>query len=154
MANVYNVAKSGILDATIDMDADTFEVLLLKSSPVPAFDSDQTTVTGVLGQAANTELTDASYTANGTSGRVVLGTVTVAVDQANDRGEADAPDTTYTALDNETIGAVVLYKRVGAAGPSGDGSHIPIAFYDVADQVTNGGNIVIQWNSEGFLHLT
>ena len=155
MANVFNAAKKGILDATIDMDADTLEVALFTTAPASLSGAlqDLATMTALLGDAAFTEASHASYTANGTTGRVVLGAVTNSQDDTNDRAESDVGDITYTALDTFTITGAVIYKRVGAAGPSGDGTHIPIAFYALS-QVTNGGDIVLQIDGEGFLHLT
>jgi len=157
MANVFNVAKRGMIDGTIDMDTNTFEVLLFTTSPAADLSDaqlDLTTVAGVEADAAFAEATHASYTANGTSGRITLGAVTASTDNPNNRAEVDAADITYTALNSFTITGVLMYKRVGTAGPAGDATHIPVAYYNVADTVCNGGDVIIQWNAEGFLHLT
>jgi len=154
MANIFNTMKAGLFN-TIDTDVDTLDILLLTTCPasLTAALRDLATVTAVLADAAFVEATDASYTANGTTGRVALGAATVSRDDANDRGEADFPDITYTALDSFTIAGAVVYKRVGASGPSGDGTHLPLGLY-VFTKVCNGGNIVLQPDAEGLFQIT
>jgi hypothetical protein len=142
MANVYNNAKEQIMNGFIDLDADTLVLLLLQETP--NFDADDNSVSDVLADAANDEVTVTGYS------RQTLGAVTVTQDDVNDRAEADAADVVFSSLAaGETVGAAVLYRQVTT-----DADHIPIAFYDVTDTPTNGGDITIQWGSEGFLHLT
>lgn len=164
MPNVFNVAKRGLIDGTIDMDANTFEVLLFTTSPsadqgggefLTAAQRDLATVSAVEADAGFAEVTgQSSYTANGTSGRMTLGAVTPATDNTNDRATVDAADVTYLALNNFTITGALLYKRVGTAGPTGDATHIPVAYFKLGPTTTNGGDVVIQWATSGFLHLT
>ncbi len=156
MANVFNRAKLGIMDADIDIQDGTFEIMLFTTAPVGGLSSalqNLTTVALVEADAAFVEATDASYTANGDTGRIVVGAITTNQDDPNDRAEADTADITYTALDSFTIKGAIVYDQTGAAGPAGDATHIPVAYY-VLDQLCNGGDIILQVDAQGFLHLS
>ena len=156
MANVYNVAKLGFGNGEIDLEANSFEIALFTTAPttLSTTQKNDLTMTDAIADAGFVEPTgEGTYTANGTTGRVALGAITVTQDDTNDRMEADVGNITYTAIDNITIEGAIIYKVVGAAGPSGDGTHIPVAFYALS-QVTNGGDIILQIDAEGFLHLT
>lgn len=165
MPNVFNVSKRALLDGTIFQGPDNYEVLLFATSPqtdlgggqyLSGSQLDLTTVAAVEADAGFAEATHASYTgaAGSTSGRMVLGSRTPSTDNTNDRAEMDAPDITWAAQNGYTIQGALVYKRVGAAGPSGDGSHIPVAYFKLGPVTTNGGDIVLQWNVEGLFHVT
>ena len=152
MANVFNVAKRGIIDGTIDIQADTLRVLLYTTSPnadLTDAQLDLTTVANVEADAAFAEATHASYTGQGASGRLTLGARTASTDNTNNRSEQDAADLTWTALNSFTITGALLFKFV-----TNDSDSIPIAYYNLADTTCNGGDIILQWNVEGFLWLT
>jgi hypothetical protein len=77
--------------------------------------------------------------------RVALTTKTLTEDDANSCAYLDADDVLFAALAaGQTVGGAVLYKYNAA-----DASAEVIAFYDVADTPTNGGNITIQWATPG-----
>lgn len=112
---VYNVAKAGLMDGSIDLDTDDIRALLLTGSVT--IDADHATVAAVI--AANTEASDGSY------GRVALTTETVTQNDTDDRGEFDADDIDFDTLDNETPTACVIYKHV-----TNDSDSIPISIHD------------------------
>lgn len=111
----YNVAKAGALDGTLDLDNSDIRALLLVGAV--SIDPDHATVAAVI--AANTEASDASY------GRVALTTEAVTQDDTNDRGDFDADDIDFGALDNETPTACLIYKHVTT-----DSDSIPISIHD------------------------
>jgi len=85
--------------------------------------------------------------------RKELANEAVAVDDANNRGEFDADDVTWTALGvgtRQAVGAVV-YKHV-----NDDTDSVLIAYIDTGGFPfdASGGDVTIQWNAEGILQAT
>src|SRR5262245_57657374 len=106
MPNVFNIAKQRIIDGSLDLQADTLRVLLFATSPnadLTDAQLDLATVAAVEADAAFAEATNATYTGQGASGRLTLGTRTSSVDNAANRAEQDAADLTWTALNGFTI---------------------------------------------------
>jgi hypothetical protein len=69
-------------------------------------------------------------------------------DDGNDFAGLDANDVTFPALlAGATIGGAVLSRYSSSGGTTSDTGQDLIAFYDVTDTPTNGGDIVIQWAS-------
>ncbi len=112
---VYNVAKAGLFNGEIDLEADTIKALLLTGAL--SIDADHATVAAVL--AANTEASDGSYA------RQTVGTKAVSQDDANDRADWDSADIDFGSLDNETPTACLIYKEV-----TNDSDSIPISIHD------------------------
>jgi hypothetical protein len=74
-------------------------------------------------------------------GRYDHASVTVTEDDTNDFAYLDLDDATFTALvAGQTIGGAIVYKYNAA-----DAAAEVIAFYDVTDTPTNGGDVTIQW---------
>lgn len=111
----YNVAKTQLMNGSLDLDTDDIRALLLTGAVT--IDADHATVAAVL--AANTEASDASY------GRVALTTEAVTQDDTNDRADFDADDISFGALDNETPTACLIFKQVTT-----DSDSIPISIHD------------------------
>lgn len=131
MANgVYNRAKYMMLDGTLDLPtAADLRVLLVNASY--SFNPDHNFVSDVV---AN-EISVAGYS------RQALTTESITEDDANDMAYLDADDVVFASLAaGQTVGGAVLYKFNAA-----DAAAEVIAFYDVTDTPTNGGNITIQW---------
>lgn len=147
MANlVYNAGKEKIANGTIDLDTSALKVLLVKSTYVA--DADHATIDdGSANDPQSHEISVSGYS------RQTLSTRTVTKDNSNDRAYLDADDTTFTSLaSGQTIGGAIIFYDTGA-----DNTAVPIAFYDLTDTPTNGGNIVVQWAagaSGGVLSLT
>jgi hypothetical protein len=69
----------------------------------------------------------------------------VAVDKVNDRAKATITDLTWVALGgavNDVIAGAILVKEGGA----NDTTSRLIAFFDVADTPTNGGDIKLDFD--------
>lgn len=138
-SGLYLEGMAQAWEGTLDWDAagTTIKVALVTSSytynPDHNFFDDITN-----------ELSGTGYTAGG----VAIGSKAVSRDTTNDRIELDAADAAWTALNAGTIAAAIIYKDTGVAGTS------PlIAFIDLTDTVTNGGNITIEWNAEGIINF-
>lgn len=74
-------------------------------------------------------------------------------DDTNDFAYLDATDQVFTALvTGEKIGGAVAYRYSSSGGSLGtqttsDTGQELLAFYDLADTPTNGGNVTVQWAS-------
>jgi hypothetical protein len=151
MANVFNIAKKALLDASLNMDTDVLRILLFTTSPASLTTAlkNLTTVQAVLADAAFVEAADASYTGQGASGRLTLTVSAATQDDTNDWAEIDATDPVWTALDSMTLTGAMIFKFV-----TDDAGSTPIAFYDFSsDLVCNGGNVTVQFGSDGFFTL-
>lgn len=152
MANVFNEPKLQLLDAALDMEADVLRIMLFTTSPASLTTTlkNLVDVAAVLLDAAFVEAADASYTGQGSSGRLTLTVSTPTKDDTQDQGEVDATDPTWTALDSMTLTGAMIFKFI-----TSDALSTPIAFYDFAsDLVTNGGDVTVQFSAtEGFFTL-
>lgn len=147
MANfVYNIAKQGLMNGTIDLDADDIRILLLEAATDE--NPDDADVQAVLARAGTTELSSTGYA------RQALTTEAVNLDNANDRAEFDADNVTFTSVSqvsSEQVVAYIIYKFV-----TNDAGSTPILFVDTATGLPltpNGSNITITWDAEGILQL-
>jgi len=135
-SGAYSRGVLKVLDGTIDMDTSTLKVMLLKSSYV--YDPDHSAVSSL------TEITGVSgYTGGyGGAGRKT-GTITLTEQTANNRVVVIIGDLTWTTLGTgDTIGGAALIFETGGA----DSSAIPLAFFDVTDTPTNGGDITLDFD--------
>ena len=99
------------------------------------------------------ELSGTGYTAGfGGAGRKTVGaTKTLAYDAANDRVEFDGADVTWTAINAGTPNKATLMKEGTVNTDSPVLANVDSGGFPVT---TNGGDLTIQWNAEGILHLT
>lgn len=135
MANgVYNKGKAEIAKALTDLDGSTLKVLLVNSTYT--FDADTDFVdNGGAADPIDKEISVSGYA------RQTLTTKVVTQDNTNDFAYLDADDTVFTALvAGQTIGGAVLFRDSGS-----DATSPLLAFYDLTDTPTNGGNVTIQW---------
>jgi hypothetical protein len=142
MANgVYNKGK--YLIATQGASLATCDLRLLLVNAAYSFSAAHNFVSDVV---AN-EISVGGYA------RQALTSEAVTEDDGNNRAYLDADDVTFAALVvGQTIGGAVLYKFNAA-----DASAELVAFYDVTDTPTNGGDVIIQWaapGSGGVLYLS
>ena len=146
---LYNTAKKEIADGTIALLTDAIKVMLVTSAYVPDADDDVVDAAGADALAAEIAVT--GYTGGwGGAGRKALASKAIAVDDANDRAEFDAADLTWTALGaGATIAAFILIKE----GAANDTTSRLIAYFDVSDTATNGGDYTITVNAEGLLNF-
>lgn len=134
MANgVYNRGKYLIANAGADLATADLRVLLVKSTYT--FDNNHNFVSEVVAGAL--EISVAGYARQALAGK------TLTEDDALDFAYLDGTDTAFAGLAaGQTVGGAVLYKFNAA-----DASAEVIAFYDVVDTLTNGGDITIQWDT-------
>ena len=137
MANgVYNKGLEELAQATTDLQGADLRLLLVKSSYT--FNKDHLTVDdGSANDPASHEVAVSGYA------RQALANEVVTRDDTNDFTYLDADDVVFTALAaGETIGGAVLFRHTGV-----DTTAPLIAFYDLVDTATNGGNVTVQWNT-------
>lgn len=140
MANaLYNIATFKALKGLFDLSALDVRVLFLKSTYT--FDPDHQFVADLT--PGSNEVSVAGYA------RQALATQVVTQDNTNNRAEADADDPDFGALTSgQTIAAAVYYTFV-----TNDADSWLIGYVDTGGfpLPTNGGNVKIQHNSEGWL---
>lgn len=140
-SSLYNTGLEKILNNTINLNASAdVRCLLLKSSGY-TFDADHDFVSDLT--TASNEISVSGYSRQALTGEVIT-----RVD-ASDRVMFDANDVTFSALvAGQTVGAAVLYVYNAS-----DSSAQLIAYIDLTDTATNGGDIVIQWHANGIFYI-
>lgn len=145
---VFNIAKGRIAHYTsLPAAADALVVVLLKATGLQAdatlADHDDLSV---LLAATNDEADATNY-----ARKVVSASVTVTVDDANERVDLDLPDQTWTALGgatNNSIGKLLIcYDNDTAAGT--DSNIIPLTYHDFV-VTTDGSDVTAQFAAAGF----
>lgn len=117
---MFSIGKQGLIDGTIDMNTNTIMVRQVTSSYT--FSAAHTTMTSI-GTGVGTDDTLTTPTVTG--------------------GVFDADDAVFSSVTaGSTINALVIYKFV-----TNDAGSTPIAYIDVTDTATNGGDITWQWDS-------
>jgi hypothetical protein len=138
-SGVYNIFKSELMKASIDLANDNIKVALLTSDH--DFNADSTSNSEWSDVSAN-EVVGVNYTTGGQS----LASKTVTVDNSDDEGVFDAADVNWPA---STITArhAVIY----------DDTTTPkyiIASIDFGQNTSStNGNFQIQWDAEGIINL-
>lgn len=137
-AAAIGIPTSGTPAARVDVIADTIKVMLVTSGYT--FNPDDRFVSS----AAASEISVTGYTGGfGGSGRKTLASRTLSADDTNNWAAFDAADVTWTALGSgATIAAAIVFKEL-----TSDALSPMIAYFDIADTPTNGGDITIQWAS-------
>jgi hypothetical protein len=127
MSHVYPLGKQAFESAQINLPADTIKVVFLSASyvydPAHQFYSN---LTGIIG-APSIALTAKTVT----------------------NGVFDAADVTLVAVPSgNTVTQVVGFKDTGVVGTS------PLIWvHEGLSQLTNGGDILVQWNASGIFAL-
>ena len=140
MSKVYNPGLLKLLDGTIDFENDTIKLLLVDTNH--SFTKSDEFVSDIVANEA-TNSSGSGYE------RKTLANASIALDAGNDRVEFDADDISYTAIDAGTIASAIIYKEV-----TNDSDSPLIADIDFTDLVTNGSDVDLQVNSEGFFYIT
>lgn len=95
------------------------------------------------------ELSGTGYTGGyGGAGRKVLSSLAINVAGSN-LIQLDAADITWTAINAGTIAGLL----VGVKGAADDTTAVPLAFIDLTNTATNGGDITIQWSASGIIEF-
>lgn len=142
MANfLYNSAKAGFVNGTIDWDNSVIKALLVKNTY--SQDKDHKFVADLT--PASNELTGPGYA------RKTLVNNTVVQDDVNDVAKVDSDDLTWTAIDAGTAAGMVLYKE-----GSSDADSVLIAYINDGGfpVTTNGGDLIMEFNAEGIIQLS
>lgn len=142
---VYNDFKEQLLRKVHDFANDSLK-LTLHTGYTPNIDSHA--LWGDSG-VSSTEYT----TANGyTAGGKTLGSVTITQDNTNDRAEVDAADPVWTALGplSPATPSHAILKNDTPTSPADP----LIGYWELGTTATNGGDYTLQFNAEGFLHVT
>lgn len=143
----YNTGLKDCLDGTIALGTTALKVMLVDSSYVPV-QSDTVLNTGGATDAESAEIDVANYTRGwGGAGRKSA-TLTLGVYNSSPTFRVDVAiaDMTWTALGvGATIAGAILVKE----GVADDTTSRPIAYLDVTDTPTNGGDITLDFASLG-----
>ncbi|HUX15384.1 MAG TPA: hypothetical protein VMW52_02870 [Phycisphaerae bacterium] len=141
---IYTHAKAEILKGNIDLVNDDIRVLLVMTNTTADTEKD---VDDIDELTTLDEMDGANYARKALTGEAV------SEDEANDRGEFDADDVTWSALGDGTrqIAAAIVYKFLTI-----DIDSIPIAYIDDSPYPLDpgGADHVIQWNAEGIIQAT
>ena len=138
---IYNNFKHQVMEGEFDLLNDTLKMILV-SGHTPDIDS-HTQYSDVSGDEYGTA---SGYTAGGAT----LASVTVTVDNANDRGVFAAADLTWSslgALSPATPSDCILYDDTHA-------SDLLIAYWELGTTATNGGDYTLQFGANGIILLT
>lgn len=144
---VYTKAKQLLLAGDIDFDeaGDDIRVLLVMANTTADTEEDVDTLSAI---TTLDEFDDTGYS------RVALANQATAEDEANDRGEFDADDVTFSGLNGDgsrNVQAAIVYKHV-----TDDTDSVPIAYIDSGGFPLDpgSGDLTIQWNAEGIVQAT
>ncbi len=125
---IFNSAVRFIATGVIDLDTDSFKVMLVTSSYTPDKDVDD------FRNDVTNEVSGTGYTAGGAA---VVATV-AAVDTTNDRVDVTFATTTWTTA-TITARAAVIYKVRGGASSADE----LVCYVDfLADKTSSGGDFV------------
>lgn len=129
---------------TIDWLGDTIQLGLSTSTHVP--NKDDT----FLDDAGADDFVDGELSGTGYSRQTLAGK-TLVYDAANDRVEFDANDVTFTAINAGTAAQATLHRDNTTDATSPCLGNIDTGGFPV---VTNGGDVIVQWNASGIILLT
>ena len=143
--SAYTNFKRGLLEGEFDLNAtDDIRIALLMTNTTADTEEDVATISAF---TTLDEMDGANYS------RAALASEAVAADNANDRGEFDADNVTFSSLGAGTrdIAGILLYKHV-----TDDTDSVPMAWIDSGGFpiTANGGDLTISWNAEGILQTT
>lgn len=128
---IFDAASDGIAETTIDWLNDTIRVLLIKGGGQPL--KSNATVTAVLAETNVDEVDATNYVRKTLASKAVTTT--------GNKTLFDADNPVWTSLggaSNNTITGALIYKF-----DTDDDGSIPIAFLDVDDLPTNGGDVTL-----------
>lgn len=154
---VFNAAKGKIAEYAARVEANdptnsAFVVVLLASTGLESAATlkDLDTLTAVVAGTTN-EATNTNYARK----TLANGSLTITVDDSNDRVDVDFADQTWTAVANDGTGAIgallVCYDSDTTAGT--DANIIPLTYHDFA-VTPDGSDITAQLPSGGFFRAS
>jgi deoxyribose-phosphate aldolase len=135
---IYNSFFTDLSKGAIDLDTDTFKLMLVTSAYTP-------TKTHAKRSDITNEVTGTGYTAGGAT----LANVTVTQDNTNDLAKFDADDVSW-ATSTITARGAVLYKARGGAASADE----LVKYFDFgSDQSSVGAAFTVQFNANGILQI-
>lgn len=133
---VYNRGKY-LLGTGLNLNSAALHLVLVANTYT--FNNDHNTLVDLEGSEITTS-TVVGYTRQTLSSQIVI------EDDTNDFAYLYAANVTFTGLfQGNTVGGAVLVANTG--GTNANSSCQLLAFYDIVDTPTNGGDITIQWAS-------
>ena len=137
MANfVYNYGKFLLANGGVNLVTDNIVLMLVNATYTGAVSNANS---NVVSEVSSYEITATSY------GRQTLTSKAIVEDDANTYAYFKAANVTFSSLGSgNTVGGAILFKNTGSDATSG-----LLAFYDITDTPTNGGDITIQWAADG-----
>jgi len=143
MANlVFNIAKGKVAHlASLPATNDALIAVVIEASGVvsDATMRDYDDLATLLAGASNEQTT---------MGRKTLASVTVTVNDTDDRVEVDAADITWTAASGNAVACVVICYDPDTTGGT-DGDLVPLVKLDMA-VTPGGGDVVLAFGAGGF----
>lgn len=147
---ITNFAKSEFAKGNLQIGTHTFKVMLCKASTGNSVDLN--TIADFTG-AGCTEADATNYTGGFAGAGRKTATLASAEDDTNDRANITITGSlTWTALggaSNNTITAALLVREI-----TNDAGSTVVAFLDLTDTPTNGGDFVLTWASSLVATLT
>jgi hypothetical protein len=145
---VFNIARGRLAYyASLPATNDALVVVLLKSAGLEADDTlNNHDDLAALLAAANDEADAANYTR-----KTVTASITVTVDDTNNRVDMDMPDLTWTALGgatNNTLGKLLVCYDPDTTGGT-DSTVVPLTYHDCVVS-TDGTDVLVQFAAAGF----
>lgn len=143
---IFNVAKGRIAHyASLPAANDALIVVVLESAGLvtDAVMIDYDTLAAVLAGPSNEQTT---------MGRKTGASVTVTVDDTNDRVDIDMADVTWTAATGNAVGALVICYDPDTTGGT-DADLVPLSKHDFV-VTPNGGDIIGQVATGGFMRAS
>jgi hypothetical protein len=144
---VFNIAKGRVAElAALGAANDALILVPLESSGLVADATmrDYDTLDAILAGASNEQTSNLT--------RKTLASVTVTVDDTNDRVDVDAADVTFTAATGNAVGAVVVCYDGDTTGGT-DANIVPLVKLD-ASFTPAGGDVTLQFDSAGFFRAS
>lgn len=149
----YTTGLKEVVDGTIRLGTDTLKLMLVNDDYV--FDSELDAIDNSEDDTSDPsfcELDATNYTAgHGGAGRKTA-TISVEADKTEGLARVVIGDVTWTALGgttNDVIGGAILVKE-----NANDAAARPIAFFEVSDLPTNGGDITLDFAASGTGNIT
>lgn len=137
---MFNIGRGIIREKMIDGDA--LIIVLLKVAQADDTLNNHDTLAAILA-AANTEADFTNYARK----VIANGSVTVTVDDANNRVDIDFADQTYSSAGGATNNTLV--KALICIDGANDAARIPVTHHDFA-VTTDGSDLILQLPADGF----
>jgi hypothetical protein len=145
---VYNEFKRGLASGEFDLHSagDDIRIILVRGSTTCDTEYDVTNMTDF---TTPDYYTGANH--DSTGGHPLDGEAVTTVTGVSGYGKFDATDETLTSLGTDATGdcvAIILFKWVTNLAGS-----FPIAYIDVNDFNGSGGDVIIEWHTDGILKV-